>query len=71
MAMPFHDAASKTATPGGTRTSRPDGANRSTTRPVPSWGATEAGGPSIRVSRREPTEPSSALPSRRSPFVVT
>ena len=51
--MPFQLAASKTVTPGGTRTSRSEGANLSLTRPVPSWVAPSppAGG-TIRPSRR-------------------
>ena len=47
IAMPFHDAESKTVTPGGTRTARFVGGapaasstvKESSTRPVPSWGA--------------------------------
>ncbi len=49
MAMPFHDAESKTVTPGGTRTARAvAGASLSSTvkarstRPVPSWTGTSA-----------------------------
>ena len=63
IAMPFHDAASKTVTPGGTRTSRSAGGtsapssalvmtvNARSTRPVPSWAAGSTPGLSMRPSR--------------------
>src|SRR6478609_7581319 len=63
IAMPFHDAASKTVTPGGTRTSRSAGGtsapssalvmtvNARATRPVPSWAAGSTPGLSMRPSR--------------------
>ena len=63
IAMPFHDAASKTVTPGGTRTSRSAGGtsapssavvmtvNARPTRPVPSWAAGSTPGLSMRPSR--------------------
>ena len=57
--MPFHDAESKTLTPGGTRTARWVGGaslsstvNDSCTRPVPSWTAGSAPGGAISPSRR-------------------
>ena len=59
MAMPFHDAESKTLTPGGTRTWRWVGGaslsstvNDSWTRPVPSWAAGSAPDGVISPSRR-------------------
>ena len=59
IAMPFHDAESKTLTPGGTRTVRCAGGaslsstvNASWTRPVPSCATGSAPGGAIRPSRR-------------------
>ena len=62
MAMPFHDAESKTVTPGGTRTPRRVGAESGpvstlkemSTRPVPSWVAWSEPDGSIRPSRPTP-----------------
>ena len=54
IAMPFHEAESKTLTPGGTRTSRswPSVTVKdSCTRPVPSCGSTDAPGGASRPSR--------------------
>ncbi len=72
MAMPFHDAASKTDTPGGTRTVRFAGVKVSWTRPVPSWVSSlepAVGGGSRRPSRRIPsTTSSNGAPGPRSPL---
>ena len=73
IAMPFHDAESKTVTPGGTRTSRctvragsvSSTVNDSDTRPVPSCGAGSAPRVGSRPSRRTASRSTSGRPSRK------